>query len=119
MARLHFGGLRPPENCIPLRSFPVPSVLRRVSMKRNGRATVARVPRVTFQSESLEVTVPDWVLDLESFRRWADSDDFSEKDRVCWMGGEVLIDLSKEQLFTHGQVKLAVGARLFDLSADE
>jgi Uma2 family endonuclease len=88
-------------------------------MKRNGSATTTGVPRVTFQSEHLEVTVPDWVLDLESFRRWADSDDFSEKDRVSWLGGEVVIDMSKEQLFSHGQVNLAIGARLFGLSTEE
>lgn len=82
-------------------------------MKPNGRNAV------TFQVDRLEVTVPEWVNDLESFRRWADSDDFTEKDRVSWLGGEVLVDMSKEQLFTHGQVKIAIGGRLHDLASSE
>src|SRR5216683_400891 len=59
----------------------------------------------TFVYESAEVHVPDWVVDLESFRRWADADDFPETGKTWYLKGEVWVDMSKEQIFTHLQVK--------------
>jgi Uma2 family endonuclease len=56
---------------------------------------------ITVISESKQVSVPTWVVDLESFRRWADADDFPEDGRVWYLKGEVWIDMSKEQVFTH------------------
>src|SRR5262249_18295982 len=55
--------------------------------------------------EDSEICVPGWVNDLESFRRWSDDDDFPEKGRISFLLGEVWIDMSKEQLFSHNQVK--------------
>ncbi len=60
----------------------------------------------TFVVEDLTVHVPEWVRDLDSFRRWACSDDFPETGRICFLNGEVWVDMSREQLFSHNQVKL-------------
>jgi Uma2 family endonuclease len=70
---------------------------------------------VTFVYESDSVSVPSWVTDLESFRRWADADDFPETGRVCYLKGEVYVDLSKEQIFTHVLVKTRIAATLSNL----
>lgn len=51
------------------------------------------------------VSIPSWVVDLESFRRWADADDFPEEGHAWYLQGEVWIDMSKEQIFTHLAVK--------------
>jgi Uma2 family endonuclease len=51
------------------------------------------------------VSIPSWVVDLESFRRWADAEDFSEDGRAWYLKGEVWIDMSKAQIFTHLAVK--------------
>jgi Uma2 family endonuclease len=51
--------------------------------------------------------VPEWVRDRESFHRWAASDEFPEEGRIDYLGGEIWIDTSREQLFSHNQVKLA------------
>jgi len=51
------------------------------------------------------VSIPTWVVDLESFRRWADAEDFPEDGRAWYLQGEVWIDMSKEQIFTHVLVK--------------
>jgi Uma2 family endonuclease len=51
------------------------------------------------------VHIPSWVQDLGSFRRWLHSEDFPEAGQICFLGGDVWIDLSKEQLFSHNQVK--------------
>lgn len=51
------------------------------------------------------VDIPLWVIDLGSFRRWMDSEDFPEQGRIDYIKGEVWIDMSKEQIFTHASVK--------------
>jgi Uma2 family endonuclease len=68
---------------------------------------------VTFIDESVRVSVPDWVVDLESFRRWVDADDFPEMGRIWFLKGEVWVDMSKEQIFTHVGVKTEVAAVLW------
>jgi Uma2 family endonuclease len=60
---------------------------------------------VTIRDESQRVTVPSWVTDIHSFLRWTDSNDFPTEYRVWWLNGEVWIDMSKEQIFTHVLVK--------------
>lgn len=55
--------------------------------------------------ESRVIAVPEWVTDIESFRRWTDSDDCPHEYRLGWLKGQVWIDMSKEQLFTHLMVK--------------
>lgn len=59
----------------------------------------------TFVVESEIVRIPAQVTDLDSFRRWARSDDFPETGRICYLNGEVWVDMSKEQFFSHNQVK--------------
>lgn len=52
-----------------------------------------------------QVRIPSWVNDLESFRRWARSRDYPERGWVSFLNGEIWVDMSMEQLFTHNQVK--------------
>ena len=52
-----------------------------------------------------QVRIPSWVSDLESFRRWAQSDDYPERGWVSFLNGEIWVDTHMEQLFTHNQVK--------------
>lgn len=59
----------------------------------------------TFVVDDSAVVVPGWVVDHESFRRWAHSDDFPESGSVCFLNGGVWVDMSKEQAFTHNQLK--------------
>jgi Uma2 family endonuclease len=50
-------------------------------------------------------SVPAWVVDLDSFCRWVESDDVPEKLRVWYLKGEVWIDMSKEEVNTHVLLK--------------
>lgn len=59
----------------------------------------------TFVVDRESITIPEWVSDHESFRLWARSEDFPERGRICFLRGEKWVDMSKEQLFTHNQVK--------------
>ncbi len=55
------------------------------------------------------VIIPSWVIDLASFRRWHDSESFPETGRICYLDGEVWVDMSPEQVFSHNQVKHEFG----------
>jgi Uma2 family endonuclease len=52
-----------------------------------------------------EIRIPGWVNSLNSFRRWALSPRFPERGRISYIQGEVWVDMSPEDLFTHNQVK--------------
>lgn len=60
---------------------------------------------VTVVADKNVVHIPAWVADLASFRRWVYSDEFPEEGRICYLKGEVWVDMSKEQVFSHNQVK--------------
>ncbi len=55
--------------------------------------------------EPKSIHLPDWITDIESFRRWSDTPEFPQDRPVWWIKGEVWIDMSKEQVFTHLAVK--------------
>jgi hypothetical protein len=67
---------------------------------------------VTYINEGQRVSVPGWVTSIDAFRRWMDADDFPEEARVWWLKGEVWIDMTKEQIFTHVLVKTEISAVL-------
>lgn len=92
---------------------------------------------IRFTLDDERIQIPNWVVDLESFRRWADDDAFPEKGRIAFLKGDVWVDMSMEQLFDHNDVKseftsvlatlvraiqsgryFASGARLSDGNAD-
>ncbi len=61
---------------------------------------------VHFYLDAEPVSVPFWVTDLATFRRWADSDEFPDDGRIDFFLGQVWItDMGKEQLFSHVLVK--------------
>ena len=62
--------------------------------------------------------IPPDIVDLESFRRWARSDDFPERGRFSYLAGKLWVDLSMEQLFTHNKVKTRFAAVLDTLVED-
>jgi Uma2 family endonuclease len=58
------------------------------------------------------IRIPAEVVDLESFCRWATSDQFPEQGRISYLNGEIWVDLSMEKFYTHNQVKEAVNVVL-------
>jgi Uma2 family endonuclease len=62
--------------------------------------------------EMQHIVLPVWVRDLASFRRWTNRDDFPEYGRICYLAGEVDIDLSPQDIFTHVAVKGTIAATL-------
>lgn len=70
---------------------------------------------ITVIYESEKVRAPMGAVDLEAFRRWADTDDFPENGRIWFLKGEVWIDLSKQQIFTHVLLKTEIAIVLGNL----
>jgi Uma2 family endonuclease len=56
--------------------------------------------------------VPGWVNDLTSFSRWTESPEFPETGRVSYVQGDVWMDMSLEDLFTHNLLKVEIAAVL-------
>jgi Uma2 family endonuclease len=56
--------------------------------------------------------IPDSVRDLDSFCRWACSDEYPERGRYSFLNGEVWVDMSPENFYTHNQVKGEIAAVL-------
>jgi Uma2 family endonuclease len=52
------------------------------------------------------VRIPASVVDLDSFREWAKSDQFPDRGRYSFFNGELWVDLRPEQLFAHNDVKM-------------
>src|SRR5438093_717548 len=61
------------------------------------------------------VTIPGWVVDHESFRRWARGDDFPRHGRFAYISGSLWVDPSMEELFTHNLVKTRITVALANL----
>jgi hypothetical protein len=55
-----------------------------------------------------KLTIPFGVVDLASFRRWYDSDEFPEEGRIWFIRGSVWADMTPEQLFCHNQVRVEI-----------
>ncbi len=82
--------------------------IARKARKRPAKNVVVRHDAgisMTIIGDNDTVQVPSWVQDLASFRAWRDQDDVSEKLRAYFLDGEVWIDMSKVQIFTHVGVK--------------
>ena len=60
---------------------------------------------IQFMLYDERLQVPSWVTDLEAFRRWSDDDAFPETGQLSFLKGDVWVNMSKEQLFDHNQVK--------------
>lgn len=65
-------------------------------------------PGATIVLQTEGVRIPGILADLESFRRWTRSDAFPDKGRIDWIGGEVEIDMSPEDVNRHGTLKGAI-----------
>lgn len=75
----------------------------RVRAVVNGSPTRTTPLRVI--SNHLDVRIPDWVVDHASFRQWFASGEFPEEGRMAFLNGEVIFDMSFEQLYSHVRMK--------------
>ncbi len=52
-----------------------------------------------------DIPIPEDVVDHESYRRWACSDDFPQRGRFAYLDGVIWVDLSMEKIYSHTQIK--------------
>jgi len=52
-----------------------------------------------------QVEIPMDLRSLADFRRWAVSDSFPERGRIDYLAGSIEVDMSPEDLHTHGKLK--------------
>ncbi len=53
-----------------------------------------------------QIEVPLGIQSLADFRRWAVSDQFPEAGRIDFVGGRIEVDMSPEDLYCHGALKV-------------
>ncbi|HEX3531494.1 MAG TPA: Uma2 family endonuclease [Thermoanaerobaculia bacterium] len=82
---------------------------------------MAREHAVIFEQDLFEqdLRIPTDAFTLEGFQDWADSEDFPETGRIDFVAGDVEVEMSPEDLYTHAVVKTAISARLSNLIVDE
>lgn len=67
---------------------------------------------------SEQATIPEWVHDLASFRRWAHSDDFPEQGRFAYLDGHLWVDLTMERMIQN-QIKKEINRVLANIERTE
>ncbi|MHB8901462.1 MAG: Uma2 family endonuclease [Thermoguttaceae bacterium] len=60
-----------------------------------------------------QVEIPQDLRSLADFRRWALSAEFPEQGRIDYLGGRIEVDMSPEDLHTHGKLKTELVAVLW------
>jgi Uma2 family endonuclease len=73
---------------------------------------------VTFVTDGLSLRVPTSAFTLAGFREWATADDFPERVRVTFFDGEILLDMSNEELETHVAVNTEITRALTNLNRE-
>lgn len=61
-----------------------------------------------------QVEIPMDLKGLADFRCWAVSDSFPERGRIDYLGGSIEVDMSPEDLHTHGKLKTEVSGVLWE-----
>jgi Uma2 family endonuclease len=59
-------------------------------------------------TEREEITIPAEAHTHAGFHRWATSGDFPDRCQISWIGGEILIDMSPEEIESHNKLKTEV-----------
>ncbi|MFM9966578.1 MAG: Uma2 family endonuclease [Planctomycetaceae bacterium] len=91
------------------------SIAVMLSAKKSRETTTG----LHFVADDGSVCVPSWVRDHASFRRWFHSDEFPETGRISFLNGEVYVDMSREQLYSHNQMKTEITRVLAHIAVTE
>jgi Uma2 family endonuclease len=64
-----------------------------------------------------ELLVPPGIDSLQAFRRWCFSDDFPQHGRIDYLQGAIEVDMSPEELHSHGRVKTVLATFIETVAA--
>jgi Uma2 family endonuclease len=59
-----------------------------------------------------DLRIPEDAFTFEGFQRWTESEEFPETGRIDYVAGDIEVDRSPEDLFTHGAPKIAITSKL-------
>lgn len=79
---------------------------------------MAREYAMIYEENEESLRIPADARTFEGFCRWVESDEFPESGRIDFLAGEIDLDMSPEDLYTHGAVKVAILRKLADLVLD-
>ena len=65
------------------------------------------------ESSGRPVQIPLGLESLDSFRRWVRCDNAPHGGRIDFIDGNIEVDMSPEELFSHGSLKVAVSGELY------
>jgi Uma2 family endonuclease len=68
-----------------------------------------------YEENEESLRIPADASTFEGFWRWLESDEFPEFGRIDFLGGEIEADMSPEDLYTHGALKVEIVAVLVEL----
>jgi len=85
-----------------------------VKLGRRSRSSQAGDKEISMASVVFEehLRIPLGVSSLDEFRAWAQAADFPESGRFDYIGGNIEVDMSPEDVFTHGTLKTELTAAL-------
>ncbi|MSP63383.1 MAG: hypothetical protein EXR72_24185 [Myxococcales bacterium] len=72
-----------------------------------------------FDRSGDQVCVPVSAIEHLGFREWATSDEFPENLGAAWVDGEVILDMSPQELEGHSKVQVALTVALGRIVDDE
>lgn len=71
-----------------------------------------------YEENTESLRIPADAHTFEGFWRWVESDEFPESGRIDFLGGEIEADMSPEDLYTHGALKVEMVRTLGSLIID-
>ncbi len=89
------------------------STLRRPIRQLDAPAIQARP--LTLIANEWALVIPPKAQTMEGFREWATADDFPERVRVTYLHGEIIIDMSNEDMDDHVNPKGEIASVLIGL----
>lgn len=63
---------------------------------------------ITIVTDKLSLELPPTIHTMEGFREWATRDDFPERVRVTFLRGQVILDMSNEEINAHVLAKTEI-----------
>lgn len=82
-----------------------------MAVKTETRARQA-LSAVTVTTNDVRVQIPESAADLDGFLRWLESGGIPDGARVWFVAGDIWVDLSMEQIFTHVDLKTEIATVL-------
>lgn len=79
---------------------------------------MARPHEMMYEENTERFRIPVDAHTFEGFWRWIESAEFPESGRIDFLGGEIEADMSPEDLYTHGALKVEIVRKLGGLVID-